>query len=195
MNINGTKTAQNLMKAFAGESQAKNRYTFYAKVAMKEGFVGIARVFEQTAINEQEHAKIFFKHLVEKGLEGQTVEIEASYPVGLSSSTLQNLEYAANGEQEEWETLYPAFAEVAKQEGFVDVAHSFLVVAKVEQDHEKRYRELHESVKMNHVFEKQEAVTWLCDKCGYHHVSTKAPLECPVCKHDQKHFQTYVLTY
>lgn len=191
MNITGTRTAENLLKAFAGESQAKNRYTFYAKVALGEGYVQISKIFEETARNEQEHAKVFFKHLVENGLEGQMLEIQAAYPIGLSKSTLQNLEYAANGEQEEWETLYPEFAQVAKEEGFDAIAHSFIFIAMVEKEHESRYRTLHDNIKNHTVFEKSENVVWLCDNCGYHVAGPNAPKECPACKHAQKYFQVY----
>lgn len=189
MNIIGTKTAENLMKAFAGESQARNRYTYYAKVAYKEGYLNISRIFEETAFNEQEHAKVFFKHLSKNGLEGSAVEIMAAYPVGLSDSTLQNLKYAADGEQEEWTTLYPEFANVAKAEGFDEIAHSFIHIAKVEEHHEARYRKLYNDLKDNKVFEKDAEVTWKCDNCGYLVKNIKAPKECPACKHDQKHFE------
>ncbi len=178
--IKGTQTEQNLLKAFAGESQARNRYTFFAKVAKKEGYEQIAAIFEETAINEEQHAKVFFKYL-----EGGPVEITAAYPAGVLSTTAEHLAAAADGELEEWSELYPAFAETAEQEGFKDVASSFRHIAKVEAHHEARYRRLLDNVENGRVFEKPEKVRWICRKCGYVHEGPKALAMCPACQHPQ----------
>lgn len=190
MILKGTKTAENLMKAFAGESQAKNRYEYAAKTAKKEGFEQIAAIFNETAQNEQEHAKVFLKHLVNNGVEGEAIEITATYPAAWSSTdTLKNLEYAADGENEEWTDLYPAFAKVADEEGFPAIAASFRVIAKVEKHHEERYRALHKTVKEHEVFKKDGKVYWKCRNCGYIHESLEAPSQCPACVHPQKYFE------
>jgi rubrerythrin len=189
--LKGTKTEQNLLKAFAGESQARNRYTFFAKTAQKEGFEQIAAVFLETAENEREHAKQFFKYL-----EGGMVEITAAYPAGkLDATTADNLAAAASGEHEEWAELYPAFAEVAEQEGLREVAATFRSVAKVESRHEKRYLKLLDNVKNDQVFTKPQPVKWVCRKCGYVHEGPTAPKVCPACKHPQAYYELYAENY
>ncbi len=188
--MKGTKTAENLMKAFAGESQARNRYMFAAKTAKKEGFEEISAIFKETAENEQEHAKLFLKHLLKHGMEGEGVEITAMYPAAWAkTSTLKNLEYAANGENEEWTELYPEFAKIAEEEGFKDVAVAFKMVALVEKDHEERYRRLHKFVQDNEVFKRDGKVFWKCRNCGYITESMEAPTVCPVCDHPQSYFE------
>lgn len=190
MSIKGTETEKNLLKAFAGESQAKNRYEFYAKVARQEGYEQIAAIFELTAQQEKEHAKRFFKFL-----EGGMVEITASYPAGKIGTTLENLEAAAMGEHEEWADLYPHFAEVALKEGFKEIATAFKMIAKVEEEHEKRYRKLYQNIIEQKVFLREEKVKWVCRNCGYVHESTK-PLEtCPACLHPKSYFELYAENY
>lgn len=174
--IKGTKTEQNLLKAFAGESQARNRYTYAAKVARNAGLIQIANIFEETAANEQVHAKVFFKFL-----EGGPVEITATYPAGVIGDTVANLDAAAQGEHEEWSELYPSFAEIAKQEGFPEVALAFNMIAKVEKEHEKRYRTLLGRVQNNTVHKRDKTVAWKCNKCGYVHEGDEAPGKCPAC--------------
>ncbi|WP_163195223.1 rubrerythrin [Clostridium thermarum] len=185
--LKGTKTAENLMKAFAGESQARNRYTYYASVAKKEGYVQIANIFTETADNEKEHAKRFFKFLNES-LNTEMVEITASYPVGLAD-TKANLLAAANGENEEWVDLYPEFARVADEEGFPAVAVAFRKIAEVEKHHEERYRKLLENLENNKVFKKDTELMWKCNNCGYIHVGESAPQTCPACLHPQGYFE------
>ena len=185
--LKGSKTEQNLLKAFAGESQARNRYTFFAKAAQKEGFEQIGALFLETAENEGQHAKQFFKHL-----EGGIVEITAAYPAGkLEGSIAEHLAAAADGENEEWTDLYPAFADMAESEGFKDVANTFRQIAKVEEKHEARYRKLLENVEKGQVFEKPEKVKWICRKCGYVHEGTKALKVCPACQHPQAYQEVY----
>jgi rubrerythrin len=189
--LKGSKTEQNLLKAFAGESQARNRYTFYAKAAQKDGYEQIAAIFLQTAEHERQHAKRFFKHL-----EGGVVEITAAYPAGpLEGTTAEHLAAAAAGEHEEWTDLYPAFADVAEAEGFKDVATSFRMVAKAEAMHEERYRRLLDNVEKSTVFEKPEKVRWVCRKCGFVHEGTKAPKVCPTCSHPQSYFEVFAENY
>ena len=188
--IKGTDTEKNLLKAFAGESQARNRYTFFASVAKKEGYEQIASIFLETADNEKEHAEIFFKHL-----EGGDVEITASYPAGKIGDTAENLLAAAEGEKLEWGTLYPEFEKVAKEEGFEDVAESFEEIAEVEEQHEKRYRKLLENVKNNTVFRRDMAVKWKCRNCGYVHLGKEAPVTCPACKHPQSYYELLAENY
>ena len=189
--LKGSKTEQNLLKAFAGESQARNRYTFYAKAAKKEGYEQISAVFLQTAEHERQHAKRFFAHLA-----GGVVEITAAYPAGrLEGTTAEHLAAAAAGEREEWTDLYPSFAEVADQEGFKDVATSFRMVARAEAMHEERYRKLLDNVETAAVFEKPETVRWMCRKCGYIHEGPKAPKLCPTCTHPQSYFQVFAENY
>lgn len=188
--IKGSQTEQNLLKAFAGESQARNRYTFFAKIAAQEGYEQIAAYFLETAENEREHAKQFFKYL-----EGGMVEITAAYPAGVLGSTPENLAAAAAGENEEWTKLYPAFAEVAEQEGFKDVASTFRQVAKVEEKHETRFLKLKENIDKGRVFEREQPVRWICRKCGYIHEGKTAPKVCPACKHPQAYYQLFVEDY
>lgn len=183
--IKGTKTEENLLKAFAGESQAKNRYTFFAETAKKEGYEQIAAIFMETALNEEEHAKRFFRFL-----EGGMVEITAAYPAGeLGKTTLENLKAAAAGENEEHTELYPHFADVADEEGFPQIANQFRMVAQVEVEHEKRYLKLAENIAKEKVFEKDEAVRWKCRKCGYVHEGKKPPKICPSCGYPQAYFE------
>jgi rubrerythrin len=189
----GSKTAENLMKAFAGESQAKNRYTFYAKVADKEGYKQIAELFRETADNEEMHAKLYFNHLV-NNLGTDVVEINATYPVALGN-TAQNLEAAAAGEREEWTDLYPSFAKVAEEEGFPEVAKTFMGITAVEEKHEIRYNKLLENVKKEAVFKKDTKVFWKCRRCGAIFESPVAPGKCPVCDHPQGYFEVFVENY
>jgi rubrerythrin len=185
-----TKTLENLMKAFAGESQARNRYTFYASIAAKEGYKQIEAIFHETADNEKEHAKRFFK-LALAGMEGEIpagIDIAAAFPLAMGS-TLENLEYAANGENEEWSDLYPEFAKVAEEEGFDEISTAFKMIARVEKHHEERYRKLYDNVKNCKVFKKDETVSWICRNCGYVHVGSSAPEICPSCVHPQAYFE------
>lgn len=188
--MKGSETEKNLLKAFAGESQARNRYTFFAKQAVKEGFEQIGALFLETAENEVQHAKVFFRHL-----EGGPVEITATYPAGVIGTTAENLEAAADGENEEWTQLYPAFADVAEAEGFAAVATSFRQIAKVEAKHEQRYRKLLANIERGHVFEKADSVSWVCRNCGYVHQGTKAPKVCPACQHPQSYYEVYAENY
>jgi rubrerythrin len=182
--LKGTRTEKNLLKAFAGESQARNRYTFFASTAKKEGYEQIAAIFLETAENEKEHAKVFFKYL-----EGGEVEITAEYPAGKMGNTAENLLHAAEGERMEWGTLYPDFAETAKKEGFEEVAESFTEIGEVEEEHEKRYRKLLENVKSGTVFKRAKEVKWKCRNCGYVHHGKEAPVTCPACKHPQSYYE------
>ena len=182
--VKGTRTEQNLLKAFAGESQARNRYTMYASIARKEGYEQIAAIFLETAQNEYEHATLFYKKL-----EGGEVEITASYPAGDRGNTLQNLEYAANGEHHEYDSLYPEFARIAREEGFEDIAVLFEKIALIEHHHEMRYRRLYDNVANNKVFSRDETVEWVCRECGNVHTGTDAPEVCPVCSHAQSYYQ------
>ncbi len=176
--IKGTKTEKSLLASFAGESQARNRYTYFASAARKEGFVQISNIFLETAENEKEHAKVFFKYL-----EGGDVEIIASYPAGMIKETKTNLKVAAAGENLEWTTLYSDFAKIAKDEGFPEIAQSFEQIAKVEKFHESRYRKLINNIVNGEVFKKKTAIKWHCINCGYIFEGTDAPKECLVCKH------------
>ncbi len=182
--IKGTRTEQNLLKAFAGESQARSRYTYFASVAKKEGFEQISAVFMETAEQEKEHAKRFFKFL-----EGGMVEITASYPAGVIGTTADNLKAAAEGENEEWSILYPEFAAIAMEEGFPQVATAFKMIAKVEAEHEDRYRKLLERVIAEKVFEREEEIEWQCRNCGYVHKGKKALENCPACNHPKSYFE------
>lgn len=188
--LKGTKTEQNLLKAFAGESQAKNRYEFAAKVAKEEGYEQIAGIFLETALQEQQHAKRFFNFL-----EGGMLEITATYPAGKTSTTKDNLEAAAEGEHEEWSKLYPDFADVAEQEGFRDIAIAFRSIAAAEKTHETRYRKLLEKVMQDKVFEREEKVFWYCRKCGYVHFGTKPLKRCPSCLHPTAYFEILAENY
>lgn len=184
MSIKGTKTEQNLLKSFAGESQARSRYTFFSSIAKKEGYEQIAAVFLETAEQEKEHAKKFFKYL-----EGGMVEITACYPAGIIGTTAQNLKAAAEGENEEWGELYPEFARIADEEGFPQIANTFRQIAKVEAEHESRYRTLLARVAECTVFERHEEIEWQCRNCGYVYKGKKAPVKCPACEHPQAYFE------
>jgi rubrerythrin len=184
MSIKGTKTEQNLLKAFAGESQARNRYTFFASKAKKDGFEQIAAFFEETAAQEKEHAKLFFKLL-----EGGTVEITASFPAGAIGSTSENLLASANGEHEEWDLLYPEFAAIAEVEGFPKIAETFRLVATVEKRHEERYRKLLQNIQNNEVFSRSNKMEWVCRNCGYIHHGEKVIEDCRCCQHPQAYFE------
>lgn len=182
--VKGTKTEKNLLAAFAGESQARNRYTYFSSAAKKEGFEQIADIFLETSENEKEHAKVFFKHL-----EGGDAEITASYPAGMIKDTISNLEAAAAGENLEWTTLYQDSAKVARDEGFPEIARSFEQIAKVERFHETRYRTLVNNLANGEVFKKKTPVKWHCINCGYVIESAEAPRECPACKHPQSYYE------
>jgi rubrerythrin len=188
--LSGSKTEKNLLAAFAGESQARNRYTYFASVARKEGFEQISGIFQETAENEKEHAKVFFKYL-----EGGNVTIEAMYPAGKIGTTAENLLAAAEGEKLEWGTLYPDFENVAREEGFDEIANSFKEIGEVEEQHEKRYRKVLESVKSNTVFKKDRVVKWKCRNCGYVHEGNEAPKVCPACKHPQSFYELLCENY
>ena len=196
-NLAGTRTLTNLMKAFAGESQARNRYTYFASVARKEDYRQIEAFFIETADNEKEHAKVFYKHIV-AGLEGSNiaipVEITADYPVAYGN-TRENLIAAAAGEREEWEVLYKEFAEVAAEEGFKEIAASFRKIAEVEKRHESRYLKLAENIAKERVFAREEAVLWKCNNCGYIHEGAAALEICPACKHSIAHFELFCENY
>ncbi len=186
----GSQTEKNLLKAFAGESQARNRYEFFAKVAIKEGLEQIAALFLETAVNERSHAKQFFKHL-----EGRMVEITATYPAGKIGTTLENLKAAADGENEEWTELYPEFGRIAEEEGFGRIALLFRSIAKIEQAHEARYRKLYQNLEEGKVFEREGKVVWKCIVCGFLHEGLKAPMKCPVCEHPQAYFEIEAENY
>jgi rubrerythrin len=188
--IKGTKTEQNLMKAFAGESQARNRYTYFAGAAREQGFLQIANIFAETADNEKEHAKVFFSHL-----EGGGLEITAMYPSGVILDTKANLEAAATGELEEWSSLYPSFGKTAREEGFPEVARAFEQVAKAEKFHEARYRKLLDNVAAGEVFKKKQSVKWHCINCGYIFEGPEPPKECPACKHPQSFYELLAENY
>jgi len=188
--IKGTKTEKNLLASFAGESQARNRYTYFAGVARKAGYEQISAIFLETADNEKEHAKVFFKYL-----EGGDVEIDVSYPAGIIGDTKKNLEQAAAGENAEWTTIYANFAKVAKEEGFPEAANSFEQIAKVEKFHEERYRKLIANVAKGEVFKKKATVKWHCRNCGYIHEGNEPPKECPSCRHPQAYFELLAENY
>ena len=188
--IKGTRTEQNLLKSFAGESQARNRYDFFAKQAKKEGFEQISAIFSDTANQEQQHAKTFFRFL-----EGGDVEITATYPAGKIGTTSENLKAAAMGENEEWTALYPEFAKVAKEEGLNEIANAFIQIAKVEKTHEERYLKLLKNIQEGKVFKKDKKVVWKCRKCGFEHEGKNAPQKCPACGHPQGYFEIRVDNY
>ncbi len=190
LDLKGSKTETNLLAAFAGESQARNRYTFFASKAKKEGYEQISSIFLETAGNEKEHAELFFKHL-----QGGDVEIIAAYPAGIIGVTFQNLKAAAEGEKMEWGTIYPHFASTAIDEGFLDIVHTFKMIAKVEASHERRFLRLFENVTHNKVFKKDSEIRWKCRNCGYVHSSSEVPAECPVCKHAQAYFEVWCENY
>jgi len=188
--LKGSKTEKNLLASFAGESQARNRYTFFASAAKKEGYEQIAAIFLETADNEKEHAKLFFKFL-----EGGDVVIQAAYPAGRILDTKSNLEAAAHGEKMEWTSIYQDFAKVAKEEGFDEVSVAFTQVAKVEKCHETRYRKLIAQLEKGEVFKKASIVKWHCRNCGHVIENKEAPRECPVCKHPQSYFEVLAENY
>ncbi|MDA8124293.1 MAG: rubrerythrin family protein [Deltaproteobacteria bacterium] len=186
----GSQTEKNLLAAFAGESQARNRYTYFASQARKEGYEQIANIFVETAENEKEHAKVFFQYL-----QGGDVEIVAAYPAGMIGKTKENLAAAAAGEKLEWSTLYADFEKTAKAEGFSDIAQSFAQIAKVEAFHEARYRKLIANIAKKQVFKKDKAVKWHCANCGYVFEGKAAPKICPACKHPQAHYELLAENY
>jgi len=188
--LKGTLTEQNLLKAFAGESQARNRYEFFASAARKEGYEQIAALFQETAGQEKEHAKRFFKFL-----EGGAVEITAAYPAGKIGTTAENLKAAAAGENEEWTLLYPQFAETARAEGFAEIAGAFKLIARVEAEHEKRYLKLLKNIEEKTVFAKASKTRWVCRNCGHVHEGEKVPDKCPCCQHPQSYFEEKAENY
>lgn len=184
MGLKGSQTEKNILTAFAGESQARNRYTYFASKAKKQGFVQISKIFEETANQEKEHAKRLFKFL-----EGGEVDIAASFPAGVIGETAANLQASAGGENYEWTQMYPGFAKVARDEGFDDIAKVFDSIAVAEKQHEARYLALAKNIEEDKVFKKDEAVVWVCQNCGYTHKGTAAPELCPACAHPQSHFE------
>lgn len=191
MEFKGSKTESNLLAAFAGESQARTRYSFFSNVARKEGLEQISAIFQETSDNEMEHAQLFFQHL-----KGGTAQINAAYPAGIIGTTVQNLQAAAEGEKFEWTNLYPGFGEIAEEEGFKDVAHTFRMVAKVEAYHERRYLKLLENVTAGTVFKKDKPIKWKCRNCGYVHEGSEAPTGvCPVCSHPRSYFEVWTEPY
>lgn len=190
MQLKGTKTEKNLLAAFAGESQARNRYTYFASAAKKEGYEQIAAIFLETADNEKEHAKRFFKFL-----EGGMAEFTATFPAGRIGTTAENLKASAAGENEEWTKLYPGFANVAEEEGFGEIADAFRQISKVEVKHEKRYRKLLENIEKGKVFKKDAPSAWKCRNCGYHHEGSEVPDLCPACLHPKNYFELAMENY
>jgi rubrerythrin len=188
--LKGTRTEKNLLASFAGESQARNRYTYFASVAQKEGYEQIATIFLDTAENEKEHAKLFFKQL-----EGGPLEITATYPAGRICTTAENLKASAEGEHEEWTVLYKDAAKIAAEEGFEEIANIFSQIAKVEAAHEQRYRKLLENMQNGKVFKKDKSVKWHCRNCGYIHEGVEALDSCPACKHAKKYFEVLAENY
>ncbi|MGI6050476.1 MAG: rubrerythrin [Acetivibrionales bacterium] len=194
--LKGTRTAVNLLQSFAGESQARNRYNTYASIADKEGYKQIRNIFNETADNEREHAKRFYKFLL-AGFDGdlpQNIEIQAGFPVA-QGTTLENLKYAANGENEEWSILYPKFADIADEEGFPEIAEVFRAIASAEEKHEIRFNKLAENIEKGIVFKRDGKVFWKCGNCGYIHEGDEAPDLCPACAHAQAHFELFAETY
>jgi rubrerythrin len=190
MDLKGSKTEKNLLAAFAGEAQARTRYNYFASAAKKEGYEQIAEIFNETAENEKEHAKLFFKLL-----QGGDLEITATYPAGMIKSVAENLKAAAAGEKHEWSTLYPAFADIAEKEGFKEVAQTFRQVAKVEVSHEKRYLKLLANIQNEIVFKRDAPIKWKCRNCGYIHEGNSAPDPCPVCSHATAYFEIWCENY
>ncbi len=184
MELKGSKTEKNVMAAFAGESQARNRYSYFASAAKKEGYEQISAIFAETADQEKEHAKRLFKFL-----EGGEVEVTAAFPAGVIGTTSENLKASAAGENYEWTDMYPGFADVADEEGFKEIARTFRAIAVAEKQHEKRYNDLAANVDAGKVFEKDETIVWRCRNCGYLHTGPKAPKVCPACDHPQAHFE------
>lgn len=192
--LKGTKTSENLMKSFAGECQARTRYTYYSTVAKNEGYIQISNLFIETAEQEKEHAKRFYKFLKDE-FAGEALEINASYPVALYEDTLSNLKAAAAGEHEEWANDYPEFARIAKEEGFLAIAAAYERIAEVENMHEKRYNKLLKNIEEGKVFKKDEVVLWKCGNCGYIYEGEEAPQVCPACLHPQSYFEVFVEAY
>ena len=192
--LKGSKTAENLMKSFAGECQARTRYTYYSSVAKKEGYVQISNIFMETAENEKENAKRFYKFL-KNDYSGEQIEITAGYPVALYDDTLKNLKAAASGENEEWTDLYPTFAKIADEEGYPEIAAVYRQIAKVENSHEIRYNKLAKNIEEDKVFKKDETVLWKCNNCGYIYEGAEAPMACPACAHPQSYFEVFVENY
>ena len=183
--LKGTETEKNLLKAFAGESQARNRYTYFASQAKKEGFVQISHIFEETANHEKEHAKRLFKYLET----GEDLEVTAAFPAGAMSDTITNLKGAAAGENYEYSSMYPEFAATAREEGFEEIAKTFESIAVAEQYHERRYLALKKNIENNRVFKRESTVKWRCRNCGYNHEGDEAPETCPACDHPRAHFE------
>ena len=192
--LKGTKTAENLMKSFAGECQARTRYTYYSSIAKKEGYVQIANIFMETAEQEKEHAKRFYKFLKDSFVD-EPIEINASYPVSFHQETYKNLKAAADGELEEWSVDYPKFAKIAREEGFDEIATVYERIAEVEARHERRYRKLLGNIEAGTVFKKDEEVLWKCNNCGYIYEGSEAPKACPACVHPQGYFEVFKETY
>lgn len=192
--LKGTKTAENLMKSFAGECQARTRYTYYASIAKKEGYVQISNIFMETAEQEKEHAKRFYKFLKDE-FAGDTIEINAGYPVALYADTVSNLKAAAAGEHEEWANDYPEFARVAREEGFQAIAIAYERISEVENMHEKRYNALLKNIEEGRVFKKDEVVLWKCGNCGYIFEGAEAPEKCPACLHSKSYFEVFSENY
>ena len=188
--IKGTETEKNLLTAFAGESQARNRYSYFASQAKKQGYEQVAAIFLDTADNEKEHAKVLFKLL-----EGGEANVSASFPAGVIDSTAANLQESANGEKHEYAEMYPSFAEVAKKEGFSEIAETFLNIARAEMGHEKRFLTLKKNIDEGAVFKRGDKVVWRCRNCGYMHEGNEAPSECPACKHEQAYFEVFGEVY
>lgn len=182
--LKGTQTEKNLLTAFAGESQARNKYSYFTSVAKKEGYVQISQIFEETANQEKEHAKRLFKFL-----QGGEVEIQAAFPAGVIGTTVENLKEAAAGENYEWTDMYPSFAETARKEGFTEIAAVFEAIAVAEKQHEKRYNDLRANIEGGKVFKREEKVTWRCINCGYLYEGTEPPAKCPACAHPQSFFE------
>lgn len=194
LSLKGTKTAENLLKSFAGECQARTRYTYYSSIAKKEGYVQISNIFMETAEQEKEHAKRFYKFLKNDFVD-EAIEINAAYPVSFHQETAKNLRAAAAGENEEWSHDYPEFARIAKEEGFQEIATAFERISEVEMRHERRYRKLLENIENGTVFKKSESVLWKCNNCGYIAEGFEAPTLCPACEHPQGYFEVFVENY
>lgn len=192
--LKNTKTAENLLKSFSGESQARTRYTYYSSIAKKEGYVQISNIFMETAEQEKEHAKRFYKFLKED-FKDEGIEITGTYPVSFHQETKLNLKAAADGENEEWTVLYPQFAKVAREEGFEEIAIIFEKVAEVEKRHERRYRKLYNNIESGSVFKKEEIILWKCNNCGYIYEGKEAPVACPACAHPQGYFEVFLENY
>lgn len=192
--LKGSRTAENLMKSFAGESQARMRYTYYSSIAKKQGYVQIANIFLETAEQEKEHAKRFYKFLKDDFAD-EAIEITADFPVALHEDTLKNLQAAARGENEEWTDLYPKFADIAEEEGYPEIAFVYRKISEVEERHEIRYNKLAKNIEEGRVFKKDEVVLWKCNNCGYIYEGQEAPLACPACAHPQAYFEVFKETY